>query len=106
MADLAGIDVFHNIRAEQIKEGQIVEGAPGTGSLQEKLYQAGRLGMKNGKGFYKYEKGSRKAVEDPLVTDIVVAHSKERGIGRRKISDEVRSRAPSVRGASPRHSVC
>eukprot|EP00667_Euglena_gracilis_P007500 EG_transcript_7580 len=72
MGDIAGIDVFHNIRVEQLKMGMIKEGQRGTGLLGEALFAAGRLGQKNGKGYYRYEGTSRQPVSDPVVTDLIV----------------------------------
>eukprot|EP00996_Jenningsia_fusiforme_P002153 NODE_2993_length_1071_cov_7.809198_g2746_i0.p1 GENE.NODE_2993_length_1071_cov_7.809198_g2746_i0~~NODE_2993_length_1071_cov_7.809198_g2746_i0.p1 ORF type:complete len:242 (+),score=48.86 NODE_2993_length_1071_cov_7.809198_g2746_i0:72-728(+) len=88
MSDIAGIDVFHNIRLEREREGKAPKGPRGIGMLPEKLYQRGRLGLKNGKGYYTYAKGSREGKEDPEVLQLLNETSKELGITRRKISDE------------------
>eukprot|EP00668_Euglena_longa_P035879 GGOE01046101.1.p2 GENE.GGOE01046101.1~~GGOE01046101.1.p2 ORF type:complete len:196 (-),score=79.70 GGOE01046101.1:405-956(-) len=88
MGDIAGIDVFHNIRAEQLKMGMIEEGRRGTGMLGEALFAAGRLGQKNGKGYYRYEKGSRLPIPDRAVTDLIIAQSHHFGIVRRVVSEE------------------
>eukprot|EP00667_Euglena_gracilis_P003067 EG_transcript_3075 len=88
MGDIAGIDVAHNIRAEQLKMGMIQEGKRGTGLLGEALYAAGRLGQKNGKGYYRYEGTSRQPVPDPAVADLIVAQSRRFGLARRTVTAE------------------
>jgi 3-hydroxyacyl-CoA dehydrogenase len=52
------------------------------------LCDMGRLGQKTGKGWYRYEPGSRTPIPDPEVEAIIVAESKKKGIERRAISDE------------------
>ena len=51
-----------------------------------RLCDLGRLGQKAGKGWYKYEPGSRTPERDPELEDIVIAYSAEIGIIRREIS--------------------
>eukprot|EP00669_Euglena_mutabilis_P013530 TRINITY_DN8500_c0_g1_i1.p1 TRINITY_DN8500_c0_g1~~TRINITY_DN8500_c0_g1_i1.p1 ORF type:complete len:320 (-),score=128.02 TRINITY_DN8500_c0_g1_i1:126-1085(-) len=85
MGDIAGIDVFHHIRAEQLKMGMIREGDRGTGLLGESLYALGRLGQKVGKGYYRYDKGSRTPAVDPEVTALIAAQSARFGVTRRPI---------------------
>ena len=52
------------------------------------LCDMGRLGQKTGKGWYRYEPGSRTPIPDPEVEALIVAESKKKGIERRAISDE------------------
>lgn len=52
------------------------------------LCDMGRLGQKTGKGWYRYEPGSRTPIPDPEVEALIVAESKKKGIERRPISDE------------------
>jgi len=51
------------------------------------LFEAGRLGQKTGKGYYRYEPGKRRPLVDPDVTAIVEEASKAEGIQRRPIDD-------------------
>ncbi len=44
----------------------------------------GRFGQKTGKGYYRYEAGSRAPIPDPEVDAIVVAASKQLGRARKK----------------------
>jgi 3-hydroxyacyl-CoA dehydrogenase len=52
------------------------------------LCDMGRLGQKVGKGWYRYEPGSRTPIPDPEVEKVIVEQSKAKGIARRAISDE------------------
>ena len=52
------------------------------------LCDMGRLGQKTGKGWYRYEPGSRMPIPDPEVEALIVAESKKKGIERRHITDE------------------
>ena len=52
------------------------------------LCDMGRLGQKTGKGWYRYEPGSRTPIPDPEVEALIVAESKKKGIARRHISAE------------------
>jgi 3-hydroxyacyl-CoA dehydrogenase len=52
------------------------------------LCDMGRLGQKTGKGWYRYEPGSRTPIPDPEVEALIVAESKKKGIERRPISAE------------------
>jgi 3-hydroxyacyl-CoA dehydrogenase len=52
------------------------------------LCDMGRLGQKTGKGWYRYEPGSRTPIPDPEVEALIVAQSKAKGIERREISEE------------------
>lgn len=54
----------------------------------DRLYDAGRLGQKTGKGYYRYEPGKRRPLVDPEVTAIIEAASANAGINRRVISDQ------------------
>jgi len=48
----------------------------------------GRLGQKTGAGFYRYEEGSRKPVEDEITADLIGNIAAEEGFERRDVSDE------------------
>jgi 3-hydroxyacyl-CoA dehydrogenase len=56
--------------------------------VKDKLCENGRLGLKVGKGFYKYESGSRKPIPDPEVNALIQEVAKEQGIEQREISNE------------------
>ena len=75
MADLAGIDVEWRVRQARGASGGIIDS----------LYSAGRLGQKSGKGYFKYETGSRMPVPDPAVSDIITAARSASGLKPRTI---------------------
>ncbi|XP_013398851.1 peroxisomal bifunctional enzyme isoform X3 [Lingula anatina] len=93
LGDLTGIDVGWKIRREVLKNLGIDRKnkeemkARGLYSpIRDKVYEMGRYGRKTGAGFYKYEKaGSKVAIPDPLVMDIIDHHCREEGIDRRRI---------------------
>jgi 3-hydroxyacyl-CoA dehydrogenase len=82
MADLSGIDVGYKISLE----------APPlpyrASELGTRMYEAGRLGQKTGKGFFLYPDGARKPTHDPEVDAIVAAESARLGITRRAITSQ------------------
>src|SRR5579863_9827489 len=48
----------------------------------------GRFGQKPGAGYYKYDTGSRTTLPDHQIEKLVIGYSKDKGIERRRISDE------------------
>jgi 3-hydroxyacyl-CoA dehydrogenase len=56
--------------------------------VSDALVEQGRLGQKNGRGFYRYESGSRTPVPDPDALAIIRAEAERLGIAQRRISDE------------------
>ncbi|HEY9280879.1 MAG TPA: 3-hydroxyacyl-CoA dehydrogenase NAD-binding domain-containing protein [Eoetvoesiella sp.] len=55
--------------------------------LGDRLVELGRVGLKAGKGYYKYAAGKRKPIPDPEVIDLIKEASALEGITRRSISD-------------------
>lgn len=53
--------------------------------LIDRLFKAGRTGLKSGKGYYRYEPGSRKPIPDPEVEALIRAWSAAEGVTRRPI---------------------
>ncbi len=82
MFDLSGLDVFYKIGLE----------APKTpyrdSKIVTKLYEQKRYGQKTGAGFYRYEAGSREALVDPAVEELIVAEAAALGLVRRPITDD------------------
>jgi 3-hydroxyacyl-CoA dehydrogenase len=85
VGDVAGIDVGWRVRrsldATRPKDQRYSPTA-------DRLYELGRYGQKTGKGWYRYEKGSRVALPDSEVEAVIRQSSKDQGITRRAISDE------------------
>ncbi|MCW5721779.1 MAG: enoyl-CoA hydratase/isomerase family protein [Devosia sp.] len=78
MQDLAGLDISWRKRKSR-GESLIIA---------DDLCERGRLGQKTGKGYYRYEDGSRKPLSDDVVLDLIASASQARNIVRREISAE------------------
>jgi 3-hydroxyacyl-CoA dehydrogenase len=85
MSDLAGVDVGWRVRQERLKR---YPDLPRYSGIGDRLYEMGRYGQKTGAGWYRYEKGSRAPIPDPVVEELVMEASREQGIERREISDD------------------
>jgi len=66
--DMAGIDVGVNVHKANADKYPI---DPTYYQPDFALAEAGRLGQKNGKGYYRYEKGDRKRYDDPEAIEIL-----------------------------------
>jgi 3-hydroxyacyl-CoA dehydrogenase len=85
VSDLGGNDVGTKARLQLYKR----ESRPDPYFvIADHLTELGRLGQKTGRGFYRYENGSREALLDPEVKAMIEALASQRGIARRKISDD------------------
>lgn len=79
--DLAGNDVGYFIRkARKIPSDERFS------PILQRVFEAGRLGQKSGKGFYRYE--GRTRLPDPEIMTLIEGVSRELGIKRREIPDE------------------
>ncbi len=78
MGDLAGLDIGWRSRQDRgIKS-----------PIGDALYDAGRHGQKTGKGYYKYEQGSRAPLPDPEVDKMLDEVRAKMGRKGRTVSDE------------------
>ncbi len=84
MGDLAGIDVGVLIRRERAAAGTLPQGER-VSPISGRLFDAGRLGQKTGKGYYRYE--GREKLGDPEVLAIIEEASRAAGVERRAIPD-------------------
>ncbi|HYZ42256.1 MAG TPA: 3-hydroxyacyl-CoA dehydrogenase NAD-binding domain-containing protein [Stellaceae bacterium] len=78
MMDLAGLDVGWRIRRGR-GEHALIEDA---------LCEAGHYGQKTGKGYFRYEAGSRTPLPDPEIEKIILDTSARLGVNRRPIGEE------------------
>jgi len=76
MGDLAGLDVGYRIR----------RGLGLRAEISDRLVEMGRLGQKSGAGFFRYEKGDRTPIPDPVVDEVIAQIAAEQGITRRSFS--------------------
>ena len=56
-------------------------------TIADQLCEMERFGQRSGRGWYLYEAGSRKPVDDPQVLEMVEAYSAEQNIKRRAFTD-------------------
>ena len=75
--DMAGVDIgvnVHKANAERFPPD------PAYYQADFALVEAGRLGQKNGKGYYRYEAGDRKRYDDPEAIAILKARAEKLGV--------------------------
>jgi 3-hydroxyacyl-CoA dehydrogenase len=78
MADMAGLDVGWRIRKGRGERNEI----------EDALCEAGHFGQKTGKGYFRYEAGSRTPLPDPEVERTIFEASSRAGIARRQLPQE------------------
>ncbi|MBZ9849233.1 enoyl-CoA hydratase/isomerase family protein [Mesorhizobium sp. CA14] len=80
MGDLAGLDIGWRNRKARGQKAVIADA----------LCEQGHFGQKTGRGWYRYETGSREPIADPEVEALVRAKAADLGIARREIgADEI-----------------
>lgn len=85
MGDLAGLDVGWRIRQRQAAtRPSHLRYSP----MADRVCELGRFGQKTGAGWFRYEPGSRTPIPDPIVNDLVLQVSAEKGFERREIGDQ------------------
>ncbi|MGA9335433.1 MAG: 3-hydroxyacyl-CoA dehydrogenase NAD-binding domain-containing protein, partial [Rudaea sp.] len=84
MGDLAGNDIGWAIRKRRASERPDFSYS----QTADKICELGRFGQKTGKGWYDYKPGDRQAYPSDEVNALVIAHSAQLGIERRRIGDE------------------
>jgi 3-hydroxyacyl-CoA dehydrogenase len=82
--DMAGIDVGVNVHRSNASR---YPPDPTYYQADVALYEAGRLGQKNGRGYYRYEPGDRTRHDDPEAIAILRATAKRLGVAPREHSD-------------------
>ncbi|MBV8506517.1 MAG: 3-hydroxyacyl-CoA dehydrogenase, partial [Alphaproteobacteria bacterium] len=78
MMDLAGLDVGWRIR----------KGRGEHALIEDALCEAGHYGQKTGKGYFRYEAGSRTPLPDPEIEKTILEASSRLGVNRRPIGQE------------------
>ena len=84
MGDMAGLDIGWEIRKRRYQERPDFVYS----RIGDKVAELGRYGQKTGKGWYRYEAGSRKPVPDPEIGKLIEKYRGEIGVKPRSISDE------------------
>jgi 3-hydroxyacyl-CoA dehydrogenase len=83
--DMAGVDVgvnVHKANADRYPPD------PTYYQADVALVEAGRLGQKNGKGYYRYEAGDRNRYDDPEALALLRARAQQLGVPAREHSDQ------------------
>jgi 3-hydroxyacyl-CoA dehydrogenase len=84
VGDLTGLDIGYKARqALSLEE----KGDPRGYCINDALAEMGRLGRKSGRGYYRYDPGTRGRIPDPEAVDVIRAQSSRYGVERREISD-------------------
>lgn len=83
VGDLAGLDVGWAIRKHRARRD------PGQAAprIADRLCEAGRFGQKIGAGWYRYERGKREPIADPVAEEIIASFRRERGVEPRRLED-------------------
>ena len=84
MYDMAGMDIGYAIRQRRYVEKPHITYS----RLADRVVELGRLGQKSGKGWYRYEAGSRTPLPDPEIDTLIEAYRAEIGLRPRRIDDE------------------
>ncbi|MGL4634733.1 MAG: FAD-dependent oxidoreductase [Beijerinckiaceae bacterium] len=85
--DMAGLEIAYANR--KLKPALRSDGR--TLSLVECLVEAGRLGRKNGKGWYAYTEGLTQGQDDPVVSELIAKNARDKNLPQRTFSqDEIR----------------
>ena len=84
MYDMAGNDIGWEIRKRRAAERPEMVYS----KFADRICEKGWFGQKTGRGWYRYEKGSRKPIPDGEVERMLSEYRKELGLSPRKISDE------------------
>jgi len=84
MSDMAGLDIGHAIRQRRYVEKPDISYS----RIADRVVEKGRLGQKSGKGWYRYEAGSRTPLPDAEVDALIDAYRSEISLKPRAIADD------------------
>jgi len=84
MYDMAGMDVGYAIRQRRYIEKPHIAYS----RIADRVVELGRLGQKTGKGWYRYEPGSRTPIPDPEIEVLIASYRAEIEVAPRAIPDE------------------
>jgi 3-hydroxyacyl-CoA dehydrogenase len=84
VADLSGLDIGYDTRKRRAEQYPNYRKLP----IADRIVEAGRLGQKNGKGWYRYEPGDRTPRPDPEVARIVRETAAETAVPQHDFTDD------------------
>jgi 3-hydroxyacyl-CoA dehydrogenase len=82
--DMSGLDISYDTRKRRAAADPNYRGLP----ITDRLVEKGRLGLKTGAGWYRYEKGDRTPIVDPDVHATIREVAAEKGFQQRAFTDE------------------
>jgi 3-hydroxyacyl-CoA dehydrogenase len=82
--DLSGLDISYDTRKRRAAADPGYRKMP----IPDRLVEMGRKGQKTGAGWYRYDKGDRTPIVDPVVHQIIKEVAKEHGIVQRTFTDD------------------
>ncbi|HLY45411.1 MAG TPA: 3-hydroxyacyl-CoA dehydrogenase NAD-binding domain-containing protein [Stellaceae bacterium] len=83
-SDLSGLDIGYDTRKRRAAQYPNYRKQP----IADRVVEAGRLGQKNGKGWFRYEPGDRTPHPDPEVTKIIKDTAAELGVPQHEFTDD------------------
>ncbi|HEV2336315.1 MAG TPA: 3-hydroxyacyl-CoA dehydrogenase NAD-binding domain-containing protein [Stellaceae bacterium] len=83
-SDLSGLDIGYDTRKRRAAQYPNYRKQP----IADRIVEAGRLGQKNGKGWFRYEPGDRTPHPDPEVTRIIKETAADMGVEQREFTDD------------------
>ena len=110
LLDVVGIDTAHHARAVMAAGYPERMGADGRGAI-DVLFEAGRLGQKSGRGFYRYEAdkgGKPRKLDDPEVAALLAplaAIARRPSVGAYSAPRSACRSARATKAATPRLSM-
>lgn len=84
VSDLSGLDIGYDTRKRRAAQYPNYRKLP----IADRIVEAGRLGQKNGKGWYRYEAGDRTPHPDPEVARIIKETAAELGVAQHEFADD------------------
>jgi 3-hydroxyacyl-CoA dehydrogenase len=84
VSDLSGLDIGYDTRKRRAAQYPNYRKLP----IADRIVEAGRLGQKNGKGWYRYDPGDRTPHPDPEVAKIIKETAAELGVPQHEFSDD------------------
>ncbi|MBV9827682.1 MAG: enoyl-CoA hydratase/isomerase family protein [Alphaproteobacteria bacterium] len=84
VGDISGLDIGYDTRKRRAEQYPNYRTLP----IADRVVEAGRLGQKTGKGWYRYEKGDRTPHPDPEVAEIIKKSAAEMGVPQHEFTND------------------
>lgn len=83
VSDMSGLDISYDVRKRRQEANPNYRGLP----IADRLVEMGRVGLKAGRGWYRYESGDRTPHIDPEVHQVIKEVAEEHGFEQRTFDD-------------------